>query len=59
MGTKPKRPNFPPLPLMRGEKMIEEEPDQSQLTKRYTEEAIKFIRDEQTTSRSSSTCRTR
>lgn len=44
MGTKPNRPNFPPLPLMRDEKVIEEEPDQSQLTKRYTEEAVKFIR---------------
>ena len=44
MGTKPARPNFPPLPLMRDEKIIETEPDQSQLTKRYTEEAVKFIR---------------
>lgn len=44
MGTKPNRPNFPPLPLMRDEKVIEEEPDQAQLTKRYTEEAVKFIR---------------
>lgn len=45
MGTKPARPNFPPLPLVRGEKTIEQEPDQSQLTRRYTEEAIQFIRD--------------
>lgn len=45
MGTKPARPNFPPLPLMRNEKVIEEEPDQAQLTKRYTEEAVKFIRE--------------
>jgi arylsulfatase A len=44
MGTKPARPNFPPLPLMRDDKVIETEPDQSQLTKRYTEEAVKFIR---------------
>ncbi|WP_254508662.1 sulfatase family protein [Anatilimnocola floriformis] len=44
MGTKPARPNFPPLPLMRNEETIEKEPDQSQLTRRYTEEAIKFIR---------------
>jgi len=34
---------YPPLPLMRGEEAIETEPDQSQLTKRYTEEAVKFI----------------
>jgi arylsulfatase A-like enzyme len=45
MGTKPNRPNFPPLPLMRNEKVIEEEPDQAQLTKRYTEEAVKFLRE--------------
>ncbi len=43
MGMKPERPNFPPLPLIRGETTIETEPDQSQLTRRYTEEAIKFI----------------
>jgi arylsulfatase A len=43
MGTKPARPNFPPLPLMRDDKIIETEPDQSQLTRRYTEEAVKFI----------------
>jgi arylsulfatase A len=47
MGKKPNRPDFPPLPLMRDEKTIEEEPDQSQLTKRYTEEAVKFIRNNQ------------
>jgi arylsulfatase A-like enzyme len=34
---------FPPLPLVRGEEVIETEPDQSQLTRRYTEEAVKFI----------------
>jgi len=44
MGTKPARPEFPPLPLIRNETTIETEPDQSQLTRRYTEEAIKFIR---------------
>jgi arylsulfatase A-like enzyme len=43
MGTKPARPNFPPLPLLRDDKVIETEPDQSQLTRRYTEEAVKFI----------------
>jgi len=34
---------FPPLPLFRGLEVIETEPDQSQLTRRYTEEAIEFI----------------
>src|SRR5438874_1092249 len=47
MGTKPARPDFPPLPLIRGEIAIETEPDQSQLTRRYTEEAVKFIREHQ------------
>jgi arylsulfatase A len=35
----------PPLPLFNDEKVIETEPDQSQLTRRYTEEAVKFIRE--------------
>lgn len=35
---------MPPLPLYRGETVIETEPDQSQFTRRYTEEAVKFIR---------------
>ncbi|MCI0461004.1 MAG: sulfatase-like hydrolase/transferase [Gemmataceae bacterium] len=34
---------FPPLPLLRNEKVIETEPDQALLTKRYTEEAVAFI----------------
>ena len=38
------RPGFPPLPLYRDEQVLETEPDQSQLTKRYTEEAVKFLR---------------
>ncbi|QDU29141.1 Arylsulfatase [Anatilimnocola aggregata] len=46
MGQKPARPNFPPLPLMRDDKIVETEPDQSQLTKRYTEEAVKLIREQ-------------
>jgi arylsulfatase A-like enzyme len=35
--------NHPPLPLVRDDDVIEEEPDQSTLTRRYTEEAISFI----------------
>ena len=35
---------YPPLPLMRDEQVIETEPDQGQLTPRYTEEALRFIR---------------
>lgn len=35
---------MPPLPLYRNEKVIEEEPDQHLLTKRYTAEVLDFIR---------------
>jgi arylsulfatase A len=34
----------PPLPVYRGEKVIEEDPNQALLTKRYTEEAQAFMR---------------
>ncbi|NLE38316.1 MAG: sulfatase [Pirellulaceae bacterium] len=34
---------YPPLPLLQGEKPIEHNPDQSQLTTRYTEYAVDFI----------------
>ncbi|MCX6853817.1 MAG: sulfatase, partial [Verrucomicrobia bacterium] len=39
--------DFPPLPLINDETVIETEPDQSQLTQRYTKEAVKFIREHQ------------
>lgn len=32
-----------PLPLLRGESVVENNPDQGTLTERYTEEALKFI----------------
>ncbi len=35
--------NYPPLPLLRNEELIEQEPDQGLLTKRYTEESLAFI----------------
>lgn len=35
--------NFPPLPLMRNEEIIEIDPDQDTLIERYTEEAVHFI----------------
>ncbi|MBN1908303.1 MAG: sulfatase [Pirellulales bacterium] len=38
-----KRRKHPPLPLIDGEKTIEENPDQSQLVRRYTERAVDFI----------------
>jgi arylsulfatase A-like enzyme len=42
MGSRQRKLN-PPLPLMRNEKVIEAPADQNTLTKRYTEEVIKFI----------------
>jgi arylsulfatase A-like enzyme len=35
--------SYPPLPLIEGERVIEEMPDQTQLTRRYTERAVDFI----------------
>ena len=42
---RPKPYTWPPLPLLRGEQVIEEEPDQAYLTQRYTAEAIHFIKE--------------
>jgi len=39
----PTNKTFPPLPLIEGEKTIEHNPDQTQLTTWYTERAVKFI----------------
>lgn len=36
---------FPPLPLMDGDRVVETNPDQRALTNRYTDRAVKFIRD--------------
>lgn len=36
-------PIYPDLPLMDGEDVVETEPDQSQLVRRYTERAVDFI----------------
>ena len=35
----------PPLPILRNEARIEQQPDQTQLTRHYTEEAVRFIHD--------------
>jgi len=43
-GKKIHRKNYPELPLFDQEKVIETEPDQHFLTKRYTEQACSFIR---------------
>jgi arylsulfatase A len=36
---------LPEIPLLRDDKVIESNPDQAQLTPRYTQEAVSFIRD--------------
>ena len=36
---------FPPLPLMDNEQVIQEQPDMATLTERYTEQAVRFIRE--------------
>jgi arylsulfatase A len=38
---------YPPLPLMRNEEVLEQEPDQRQITQRYTDEAVRFIQSNQ------------
>ena len=44
----PERPDlFPPLPLIEGEKIVEHNPDQSQLTTWYTERAVEFVEQHQ------------
>lgn len=43
----PTTKTFPPLPLIDGEKTIETNPDQSQLTTWYTERAVRFIEEHQ------------
>lgn len=44
MAVMPRRPDSPPLPLMRDEEVIQEQPAQGPLIERYTTEAIEFIR---------------
>jgi arylsulfatase A-like enzyme len=36
----------PPLPLLRDEEVIEEQPDQASLTSRYVEESVRFMREQ-------------
>lgn len=37
------RPHWPPLPLMRGEEVVEAPVDRAHLTRRYTDEAVGFL----------------
>lgn len=46
MGHLPRpRGNYPKTPLLRDEKVIEAEPDQRYITRRYTDEVISFIKE--------------
>lgn len=47
MGPDARRGPFDPLPILRNEDIIERGPDQRKLTKRYTEETIQFIEENQ------------
>jgi arylsulfatase len=42
----PGRKEDPPLPLIRDDRTVETEPDQTRLTQRYTDEAVRFIREQ-------------
>ena len=44
MGAKQNNRRNPPLPLLRGEQVVEAPVEQATVTQRYTEEAIKFIK---------------
>jgi arylsulfatase A-like enzyme len=43
MGRQVDQPTRPPLPLLRNETVIQEQPDQRGITERYTDEALQFI----------------
>ena len=36
---------YPPLPLMNGEDVVEKQPDQTMLTRRYVERSVEFLRE--------------
>jgi len=39
-----RRANYPPLPLLLDETVLQEQPDQTALTERYVEQSVRFIR---------------
>ncbi len=45
MAITEKNKKFPPLPLLHGKEVIQQQPDQRSLTERYTEKCVEFIRD--------------
>ncbi len=47
MAIMPRKKNSPPMPLLRDEEVIAEQPKQAPLIQSYTEEAVSFIRENQ------------
>ena len=45
MGRQRPGDTYPPLPLLRDEDVVQQQPDQTALTERYVEEGVRFIRD--------------
>jgi arylsulfatase A-like enzyme len=45
MGRQAGRPHLPPLPLLRDDEIIQQQPDQAALTERYVEECVRFMRE--------------
>lgn len=45
MGRQYEHDIYPPLPLLRDEMVIQEQPDQASITERYVEESVRFLRD--------------
>ena len=45
MGRQQEDDAYPPLPLLRDEDVIQQQPDQRGITERYVEESVRFIRD--------------
>ena len=44
MGRQKEEDPYPPLPLLRDEEVVQQQPDQSSLTERYVEDCVRFIR---------------
>jgi len=44
MGVQRTRTGRPPLPLLRNEEVIQQQPDQAAIIERYTEECVRFLR---------------
>lgn len=45
MAVTEKSKRFPPLPLLHGTEVIQQQPDQRSITERYTEKCVEFIRE--------------